>query len=111
LEKPTALFPALLLLAACSPAAAPETTGQLSQAAEIKDGWVGTWAVAPHADGTTFQNKTLRQIVRTSIGGSSVRIRISNAFGNQPLVVDDIHVAEPCTPTKQACKPSPTPSI
>ena len=94
MEKTTVLVPALLLLAACSPAATPETTAQLSQAAEIKDGWVGTWSMAPHADGTTFQNQTLRQIVRTSIGGSSVRIRISNAFGNQPLVVDDIHVAE-----------------
>lgn len=50
--------------------------------------------MAPHADGTAFQDKTLRQIVRTSIGGSSVRVRISNAFGNQPLVVDELHVAE-----------------
>jgi lysophospholipase L1-like esterase len=42
---------------------------------------------------TTFTNETLRQIVHTSIGGSRVRIRISNLFGTQPLRVEDVHVA------------------
>jgi lysophospholipase L1-like esterase len=99
LENPTRRIAAALLLVslplACSqPEPNPEGADQLQQAAGITDGWVGTWALAPQGDGTTFQDKTLRQIVRTSIGGSSVRIRISNVFGNQALAVDDIHVAE-----------------
>ena len=49
------------------------------------------------ADGTNFQDQTLRQVVHTSIGGESVRIRISNAFGTQPLTVDSVHVAKRTT--------------
>jgi lysophospholipase L1-like esterase len=36
---------------------------------------------------------TLRQIVRTSVAGSEVRIRVSNASGSQPLRIDDVHLA------------------
>ena len=32
-----------------------------------------------------FNNQTLRQIVHTSIGGSSVRVVLSNAYGSAPL--------------------------
>lgn len=81
----------LLLLLACSEQA---PLGALQQAAGVEQGWVGTWGVAPHADGTSFQDQTLRQIVRTSVGGSSVRVRISNAFGAQPLSIDSVHVAK-----------------
>ena len=34
-----------------------------------------------------FNNQTLRQIVHTSIGGSRVRIVLSNVFGTAPLVI------------------------
>jgi lysophospholipase L1-like esterase len=30
----------------------------------------------------------------TSIGGSAARVQISNVFGNQPLVVSDVHLAQ-----------------
>ncbi|MYS21001.1 GDSL family lipase [Streptomyces sp. SID4948] len=36
----------------------------------------------------------MRQIVHTSIGGTSARLRISNAFGSAPLTVRDVHVAQ-----------------
>ena len=59
--------------------------------------WVGTWAAAPQAairgNPQAFQNQTLRLIVHTSLGGRKVRIRISNAFGDQPLVVGAAHIA------------------
>jgi lysophospholipase L1-like esterase len=56
--------------------------------------WTGTWAAAPQNCGDTFNQQTLRQIVHTSIGGSAVRVRLSNVFGNQPLKVSDVHVAQ-----------------
>src|SRR5687768_16580688 len=68
--------------------------GTVQQPAGVANGWVGTWVMAPHADGASFQDQTLRQIVRTSVGGSSVRVRISNAFGTEPLSVDSVHVAK-----------------
>jgi lysophospholipase L1-like esterase len=57
--------------------------------------WTGTWATAVMHDnsGKTFTDQTLRQIVRLSVGGKSIRLRISNLFGTQPLRVEDVHVA------------------
>ncbi len=40
-----------------------------------------------------FNNQTLRQIVHTSIGGSRVRVVLSNAYGTSPLAVGAAHVA------------------
>jgi lysophospholipase L1-like esterase len=42
---------------------------------------------------TSFEDQTLRQIVHTSIGGTEARVRISNLFGDRPLVIQDVHVA------------------
>ena len=50
--------------------------------------WVGTWTAAPApAEGAAFSNHTLRMIPRVSIGGSRLRVRISNAYGTRPLAV------------------------
>ena len=50
--------------------------------------WVGTWTAAPApAEGAAFSNHTLRMNPRVSIGGSRLRIRISNAYGVRPLVI------------------------
>jgi len=59
--------------------------------------WVGTWATAPQPSRPgsvqTFQNQSVRLIVHTSIGGSKVRIKISNTFGDQPLQLGGAHIA------------------
>ena len=59
--------------------------------------WIGTWAAAPQpaAPGhiQTFQNQSVRLIVHTSVGGKKVRIKISNTFGEQPLVIGGAHIA------------------
>src|SRR2546427_8564629 len=48
--------------------------------------WVGTWTATPApAEGAAFANHTLRMIPRVSIGGSRLRVRISNAYGIRPL--------------------------
>jgi lysophospholipase L1-like esterase len=50
--------------------------------------WVGTWTAAPApGDGAAFNNHTLRMIPRVSIGGTTVRVRISNAYGSRPLAI------------------------
>ncbi|HUZ10413.1 MAG TPA: GDSL-type esterase/lipase family protein [Acidimicrobiales bacterium] len=41
----------------------------------------------------TASNATVREVATLKIGGSALRIRISNLFGNQPLVVGDATVA------------------
>jgi lysophospholipase L1-like esterase len=55
--------------------------------------WTGTWAASPQSSGTTFNNQTLRQIVHTSIAGTAARLQLSNAFGNQPVTITDVHIA------------------
>jgi len=55
--------------------------------------WVGTWTAAPApAEGAAFSNHTLRMIPRVSLGGSRVRIRISNACGTRPLAIGTARV-------------------
>jgi hypothetical protein len=53
--------------------------------------WVGTWTASPQPPRgvmpASFSNQTVRQIVRVSIGGSKVRIRLSNEFGSKPVLV------------------------
>ena len=63
--------------------------------------WIGTWGAAPQQPipGTlrTFRNQTVRLIVHTSAGGARVRIRISNIFGDHPLVIGAAHIARSTT--------------
>jgi lysophospholipase L1-like esterase len=55
--------------------------------------WVSTWAAAPDSAGPALPAQTIRQIVRTSAGGSQVRVRLSNLFGTAPLTIDKVHIA------------------
>ena len=65
--------------------------------------WVVTWGTSPapqladEAQMRTakllFDNQTLRQIVHVSLGGDSVRLRLSNAFGKVPVEIGAVHVA------------------
>jgi lysophospholipase L1-like esterase len=62
--------------------------------------WVGTWSTAPQLVETGnnppapgLSNNTLRQIVRVSIGGDSLRVRFSNEFSATPLVFRAVHIA------------------
>ena len=50
--------------------------------------WVGTWTTTPAAvEGIALANQTVRMIARVSIGGSAVRVRISNACGTRRLEI------------------------
>ena len=72
--------------------------------------WIGTWASAPvRADETqSFQGDTLREVVHVSIGGSQVRVRFTNRFGDTPIVITDAavgleaHDATPATGSERA---------
>jgi lysophospholipase L1-like esterase len=56
--------------------------------------WVGTWTTSPApAEGIAFSNQTLRMNARVSIGGSTLRVRLSNAYGTRKLVVGGARIA------------------
>jgi lysophospholipase L1-like esterase len=93
----------------------------LAVCAGAQDHWVATWAASPQsarivfprlprppagqeapAQGNpsplfppppSFDNQTIRMIVRSSIGGHGVRVQLSNAFGNSALHVGAAHIA------------------
>ncbi|TCC62387.1 SGNH/GDSL hydrolase family protein [Kribbella pittospori] len=53
---------------------------------------VTTWGAADDIAGGTLSDVTVRNVLRTSVGGQDLRIRISNANGDQPLVTDSVYV-------------------
>jgi lysophospholipase L1-like esterase len=65
--------------------------------------WVGSWSASPapqlanaadmYISKLIFENQTLREIVHTSIGGDTVRVRLSNAYGGQTVEVGSVHIA------------------
>jgi hypothetical protein len=50
---------------------------------------VGTWTAPAPAEGAAFSNHTLRMNVGASLGGDTLRVRLSNAHGSRKLVVGD----------------------
>ncbi len=70
-----------------------------ASAALAKDGtlaghWVGTWSASPQAASlpVSVDGRTIREIVHVSIGGTQVRVRLSNAYGAGPLHIGEMHV-------------------
>ena len=56
--------------------------------------WVGTWGAAPSPiTKMEFNNQTLREIVHVSIGGNTLRIRLSNAYNPEPVNIGAVHIA------------------
>ncbi|WP_409521436.1 SGNH/GDSL hydrolase family protein [Novosphingobium sp.] len=71
--------------------------------------WVAAWGssqMEPGADNAlpaeARRDVTLRQIVRPSIGGSGLRVRFSNAFGDVPLVIEAATLARAVQPGSAA---------
>lgn len=66
-------------------------------------GWTGIWGASPLPPtlvaagfatvSPSFDNQTLRQVVRVNGGGSEIRIRLSNEYGSKPLEIGEVHVA------------------
>lgn len=60
---------------------------------------VGTWCTSPQSpapEGISregFSEQTLRQIVRTSVGGDGLRIRFANTFRDEPVTLGPVTVA------------------
>lgn len=53
-----------------------------------------------------LNDATLRQIVHLSIGGSTIRVHLSNAFGILPLHLTSVHIARPLSTSSAAIDPS-----
>jgi lysophospholipase L1-like esterase len=65
--------------------------GTAQPAPELR--WVTAWGAAPSSSGPSLSSKTVRQIARLSIGGSHIRLRLSNLFGAGALSIGSVRVA------------------
>jgi lysophospholipase L1-like esterase len=66
-------------------------------ASALSDGrWVGSWTTATQGvvgAPSQYSNRTLRLIVRATVGGNHVRVRLSNELGTQRIVIGAAHIA------------------
>jgi lysophospholipase L1-like esterase len=74
--------------------------------------WVASWGTAQMVPDTQnelpaaqWRDATLRQVVHVSLGGHTVRVRVSNAFGTQPLVLDSASLALAAGPGRADVQP------
>ncbi|MFC9425362.1 GDSL-type esterase/lipase family protein [Streptomyces sp. NPDC056987] len=76
-------------------AQAPATGGRAAPASA--DAWTGTWATAPAGaeKGVPYgyPGRSIRNVVHTSIGGTGVRVTLSNLYSPTPLLVGHASVA------------------
>ncbi|HXY06863.1 MAG TPA: SGNH/GDSL hydrolase family protein [Terriglobales bacterium] len=86
---------ACFLWCAAQPILAPIAMAQ-------RQAWIATWASSPQSANPdpslpmlNLENQTVRERVRVSIGGSEIRLRLSNEYGSAPLLVGTVTVATP----------------
>jgi lysophospholipase L1-like esterase len=87
----------ILIAAMCAPAMASAQTPPVeldTTRAEATGGRhdVITWGASADRTGDAVSDRSYRLVVHTSVGGSSPRIRLSNAFGDQPVTFDSVYV-------------------
>ena len=90
----------------------PKVQGN-AQPAITSQTWVGTWAASqqipepqnalPPAD---LNDVTIRQIFHLSIGGSTLRVHLSNVFGTEPLHLLSVHIARPLSASSSTIDPA-----
>jgi lysophospholipase L1-like esterase len=101
-----AILCGMLLSMGCAASTTPAATGggRAGGGLHAAAPWTATWAPSQSATsprpaaGTrdvvpTYANATIRQIVHTTVGGDNVRIRISNEYGDRPIVIGAAHIA------------------
>lgn len=77
-----------------------------------KQHWVGSWAASQQIPEPrnalppeALNDATVRQIFHLSIGGGTLRVRLSNAFGTGPLHFASVHIARAVSPASSAIAP------
>ena len=72
----------------------------ITQQVKADDGWVGTWATA--VEPTTLKDmpafslagRSIRQIVHVSLGGSQLRLQLSNVYSSVPVEIKSVFIAD-----------------
>ena len=84
-----------LLLCACL-STAMMACAQKTSTPKQPTGWTGTWATAVEKPGqgdmpqSSLSNRSLRQVVHVSIGGETMRLRLSNVQSTTPVDIKSV---------------------
>jgi lysophospholipase L1-like esterase len=104
---------ALKFLAILACIAGLASLAAFSQPAPSSRIWVASWGASQQVPepanslpADDLRNATLRQIVHLSIGGPSIRVHLSNAFGTEALHLTSVHIARPLSPALPAIDPA-----
>jgi lysophospholipase L1-like esterase len=80
-----------------------------SQSAAKAQVWVTTWGASQQIPepqnalpARDMRYATVRQIFHLSVGGSALRVTLSNAFGTEALHFTSVHIARPLSPSSSA---------
>ncbi len=92
------------LQADAQPAAKPQTSNQI---------WISTWGTSQQIPepqnalpADDLRDATVRQIVHLSVGGTQLRVHLSNVFGTAALHITSAHIAHPLTTSSPAIDPA-----
>ena len=84
-----------------------------AQKAETGQVWVESWASAQQIPepanslpASEMTDMTMREIFHLSIGGQVVRVRLSNAFGREPLHFSSVHIARAMSAASSGIDPA-----
>jgi lysophospholipase L1-like esterase len=86
--------------------------GALSNAQISPQVWVASWGTSQQIPepanavaSDDLRDATVRQIFHLSVGGSRLRVHLSNAFGPEALHFTSVHVARPASTSSSAIDP------
>lgn len=95
-----------VILAGCAWPQAGHRTAVKAQA------WVATWGSSQQIPepqnalpADDLRDATVRQIFHLSVGGQSLRVHLSNAFGTEALHFTSVHIARPLSPSSAEIDP------
>lgn len=85
----------------------------VAQVSGAQGNWVGSWAASQQIPEPAnslapddLRDATLRQNVHLSIGGPTLRVHLSNAFGTEPLHFAAVHIAKPLSAASSRINPA-----
>lgn len=85
----------------------------VAQVSGTQGNWVGSWAASQQIPEPAnslapddLRDATLRQNVHLSIGGPTLRVHLSNAFGTEPLHFAAVHIAKPLSAASSRINPA-----
>jgi hypothetical protein len=83
-----------LFLSAASEAAGVSHANVPPASRTPDDVWTSSWTASPEGSTRSFDGQTLRQILHTSVSGTTARVQLSNATGRSAVTISDVHIAQ-----------------